>query len=72
MEFCVDGLHFFKKFKSVFNFVICLSALVIDLTFHHHKEISAIIVLLCLRLVRIVYSVYELTIKVEHIDYQNL
>ena len=72
MELCVDGLHFFKKFKNVFNFAICVSALVIDLTFHHQKEISAIIVLLSLRLIRIVYSVYELTVKIELIDYQNL
>jgi hypothetical protein len=35
MELCVDGLHFFKKFKNIFNFVICVSALVLDVLFHH-------------------------------------
>tara|TARA_B110000503_G_scaffold85651_1_gene130347 strand:- start:252 stop:392 length:141 start_codon:yes stop_codon:yes gene_type:complete len=43
------------------NAVICVAALILDTAIHGRREIEALIVLMFIRLIRLMYTIYEVT-----------
>lgn len=66
------GLKFFKEKSHIFNAILCISALVLDLSLHGSSKIEAVITLMFLRLIRLMYTIYEVTAHYDEEKYEKL
>jgi hypothetical protein len=63
---------FIHEIHHIINAMICVTALVIQLAVHGHNELEVLIGLVFLRLIRLMFTVYEITAKVNEHEYEEM
>jgi hypothetical protein len=63
---------FMHEIHHIINAMICLTAFVIELELHGKKEIEVLIGLVFVRLIRLLFQLYEVTAKVNEHEYEEM